>query len=500
MFAFPSVSTTKEKLNSTLREELIMSHLKKSLGLTVSAGLSCLMLACASHIQKADLPSETTPLSEVNRLEDGVAEAYNRHVDVLAPDDFEKAQKYLKEAKEDIKDDEDNNEVMEDLAYTKAYLDRANSLADARRDQVSGILKARSAALGTHMREYPDQRKKFFSLDDDLRDAADDFRGKLNPENQARLQRDYFNIETASIQARELGTVRGRISDARKNDASSRTPQTLRRAEVDLRTAENLIGQNPHNPERYEDAVRTADESSQLLTEVLQAAKDNGRGTSETVALQLVAQNRRLSAQNRQIDRLSDSLGENRQNVTQLNASLAEKNRTLTQQERAIAMQQALERARQEFNPSEAEVYQQGDKLLIRLKSINFATGKANLPSSSQSLLAKVTNVIQTLGPAAVVVEGHTDSTGSAKINQKISRQRAQTVANYLETQGEVDNVSAVGLGYQRPIASNKTKTGRAQNRRVDVIVTAGTMMPESDRAPASTPDDSSEDQPAGSR
>ena len=74
------------------------------------------------------------------------------------------------------------------------------------------------------------------------------------------------------------------------------------------------------------------------------------------------------------------------------------------------------------------------------------------------------------------MVEGHTDSTGSPGKNQELSQERAQAVASYFQSNGmESGKVEAVGYGFKKPLTSNKTKAGRAQNRRVDIIITPST-------------------------
>jgi outer membrane protein OmpA-like peptidoglycan-associated protein len=71
-----------------------------------------------------------------------------------------------------------------------------------------------------------------------------------------------------------------------------------------------------------------------------------------------------------------------------------------------------------------------------------------------------------------MVVEGHTDSQGSVDFNQNLSLQRAQSVRDYLVSRGiAADRISANGLGSTRPIAPNNNPEGRANNRRVEIIV-----------------------------
>ena len=71
-----------------------------------------------------------------------------------------------------------------------------------------------------------------------------------------------------------------------------------------------------------------------------------------------------------------------------------------------------------------------------------------------------------------VRVEGHTDSTGSASLNQRLSENRASSVANYLMQRGVPSNrIEAAGYGFSRPVADNSTEYGRAQNRRVEILL-----------------------------
>ena len=88
-------------------------------------------------------------------------------------------------------------------------------------------------------------------------------------------------------------------------------------------------------------------------------------------------------------------------------------------------------------------------------------------------LLSIVQKSIRTFGEPDVVIEGHTDSTGSDEVNEHLSQQRAEAVRQYLVANRTLpyDRIVAVGYGSMRPLASNQTAEGRAINRRIDVIV-----------------------------
>jgi len=110
--------------------------------------------------------------------------------------------------------------------------------------------------------------------------------------------------------------------------------------------------------------------------------------------------------------------------------------------------------------------------VVVTLGDVLFDPGKATLLDSARSSLQEVVDLLQTEPEKKIRVEGHTDSSGDAAANLKLSQQRAQSVRDALVKMGvAADRIKAVGMGEDFPIASNKTAEGRARNRRVDVIL-----------------------------
>jgi OmpA-OmpF porin, OOP family len=117
-------------------------------------------------------------------------------------------------------------------------------------------------------------------------------------------------------------------------------------------------------------------------------------------------------------------------------------------------------------------LFEQAKKPLI-LEGVNFATGKAELTPESQAILDGVAESLVAHEDIKVQVGGHTDNTGSAAVNKRLSAARAESVRQYLISKGvAADRLTAAGFGPSKPIASNKTAAGRAQNRRVELTRT----------------------------
>jgi outer membrane protein OmpA-like peptidoglycan-associated protein len=104
--------------------------------------------------------------------------------------------------------------------------------------------------------------------------------------------------------------------------------------------------------------------------------------------------------------------------------------------------------------------------------SVLFASNKDALLPAAQERLGQVAEALKTQDDHKIVVEGHTDSQGSAASNQGLSDRRAQAVVSYLVSRGvPADQIRAEGLGPSRPVADNTSAEGRANNRRVEIIV-----------------------------
>ncbi|WP_034042575.1 OmpA family protein [Wocania ichthyoenteri] len=103
-------------------------------------------------------------------------------------------------------------------------------------------------------------------------------------------------------------------------------------------------------------------------------------------------------------------------------------------------------------------------------KTILFDTGKSTIKKQSAEVLSDIIKILKEYPTSKFTVEGHTDSVGSEKLNQRLSDSRANSVKEYLIENGiDAFRLSALGYGESKPIDSNKTRKGRANNRRVEI-------------------------------
>jgi outer membrane protein OmpA-like peptidoglycan-associated protein len=135
----------------------------------------------------------------------------------------------------------------------------------------------------------------------------------------------------------------------------------------------------------------------------------------------------------------------------------------------ANAEEQSAELLRQ-LDTLQAKMTDRG--LVVTLGDVLFASGRAELRSSTNSHLDKLVAFLGKYPERSVTIEGHTDSVGSSQYNQDLSLRRANAVGAYLTSQGVVPGrIRTLGKGEAEPVAGNDSADGRQQNRRVEVII-----------------------------
>lgn len=141
-----------------------------------------------------------------------------------------------------------------------------------------------------------------------------------------------------------------------------------------------------------------------------------------------------------------------------------------------------MDRQRQELEKQLAEETARKELQITPLKDgslkvgiasdASFDVGSAQLKPQALNTFAKIGSVLSKYDQTVIHVVGHADNTGSDELNQSLSERRADSVASYLGQQGVPDNrLRQEGRGKREPVASNQTKEGQRQNRRVDIVI-----------------------------
>jgi outer membrane protein OmpA-like peptidoglycan-associated protein len=239
-----------------------------------------------------------------------------------------------------------------------------------------------------------------------------------------------------------------------RDAAAAREAEAKRQAEDEQRRREQAEADR-----KAEEARRAQAEAARVTAEAQKATADTQRLQAELIAAREAAERAKAEAAQAQAAQAAEKA----------QRDAAEANRLREQAE--MEKQQLRAQLLQQLN-AVLETKDTDRGLVVTMADVLFDTGKYTLRPAAREKLAKLSGIVLGHPGLKLAAEGHTDSTGAADFNQRLSVKRAETVAEYLISQGLTsENVSASGFGDTRPIAPNNTAAGRQKNRRVELIV-----------------------------
>ncbi|MDZ7829860.1 MAG: OmpA family protein [Halofilum sp. (in: g-proteobacteria)] len=241
-----------------------------------------------------------------------------------------------------------------------------------------------------------------------------------------------------------------------KLTALQNEPELASRARVEIREAEEAV--NLAEQPLSESDAELAEHRAYLADLRVEIAR--ARATARLAE----AQRPRL-AQERDRARLAARTRE---------ANQAQSDADRARSEQAVSAADAEREARElqrQIDVLKAESTERG--IVLTLGDVLFATNSTELHAGAGRNLDQLVDFLRQYPERTAVIEGHTDSTGTADYNRRLSLQRADSVRNYLAGRGIAGNrLATAGLGEDRPIADNSTANGRQQNRRVEIVIT----------------------------
>lgn len=433
-------------------------------------GVAALFIgACSSKPKNYQpLPATTDPNAAIETLKRDLASARADNVPELAPNQWDKSKNAYDKAVKARAKNKSNDKILQDVAISKAYLETAQSTAKANSQVMQPILAARQSALDAKAdtlapKQFEKAEKYARSVASDT--ASDGYRVIEKRGNKA-IER-YQEARGEAYSAQFTDRSRALVQAAKNEGAKKYAPVTLERVEKQIDAVDKSVRmQNQVSPELAQQAQMVEQNAEKLLT-LTRTSKSASGLTDEQVGQRLLDQDQRLAA-------LMERNEIQQQRLSRTNRALASSQESLESAREKAKPQEVFDKVRSQFSPREADVLMSGDnKVLVRMKSLTFPTGSATIPPRDASLLEKLGDTIKDVGASKVVVEGHTDSTGSPTANRKLSERRAQSVGEYLATKTALggEKIETEGFGDTKPLTSNKTKAGRAENRRVDVVI-----------------------------
>jgi OmpA-OmpF porin, OOP family len=473
---------------------------------TCVLAFSILLLGCSQPALKVKPIAKTEhPAALLGKLAKDLAAAKGSRVDLLSPTWFGKAQASYASAKAELNQGAELSKILANIANGRAQLEQASGSADKAEKYLAAAIKSRDAALAAGADRY---KKPFAKLENDFRNLTkgieDDDMGYVRKKRKV-VDSQYRELELRAIKDDNLAEVRRLMQTAASKDMDDAAPKSYLVAKSKLADAERTIAKDRYDKAAIDSAVAEARFYAQRLYQLAGASEKVDEMAPEEIALwmeRFLAQtNTHLKESDRRnlpfkdqqevilsaISNLQRNQSSSSSLVQSKDLEIQKLNRRIAELEgrtykvRADKERLAAEKRFNEiynkvqgyFSADQAEVYKKSQHLVIRLKAMQFPVGQAVVVPSNYPLLTTVQKAIRAFGKPDVVIEGHTDSTGSEALNQKLSRSRAESVQQYLIHNGTLsaNKIAARGYGSSRPLASNATARGRAVNRRIDVII-----------------------------
>ena len=462
----------------------------------ITFGTLILALVLTSVSAFAQIPSKSSIFDRYDRL---IEDLQKKNAALLSPQNYQKALEFYKKASKDFdKDDPDIPKIQRYLRQCEMAALEALKNVDHAQDIFDALLKLRDKALDAGAPQFAN--KLWEKAEDKLKDAAEELEDDDvdDAKDEAKDAAEYYTrARLESLKNSMLGEAKNSIELAKKVDAPDRCKNTFTAAENAIKETESLIMENPDDLTSIRQkageanylarhavflakqikAIRANNENAEmallkfedLLSNIAepfnyQPQFDRGFGKPVETILAYIAnlksEQKRLMAEN---DSLKEALIKLKEKESGISKALQKK----------MELEEKIKKVKSLFAKNEAEVRVQDNNLLIRLSGLQFAPGRAIIQPEYFSLLTKVQRAIREFPNSYVVVEGHTDATGSAYKNKLLSEERANAVKEYLNANLALDpnQIQAIGMGEQKPIASNKTAEGRAKNRRIDILI-----------------------------
>ncbi|NOZ62512.1 MAG: OmpA family protein [Calditrichaeota bacterium] len=436
-------------------------------------------------------------------------QARTAQADILSPENYKKAVAVQEDALKDFSRGKNVDDKIEEI---KKWLNLSIKSAKRAKISLAHLIKAREEALNANVIEYSrDLFEKAERLFGEATRQLEKSNVKKAKEKSLQSEKLFREAELIAIKTSIIGRVKKRLAADEKNKIPKFAPQTLGRASRLLEEAEVILNSDRSAKTDAKGKAEMADYEishaeflanqikqlreddlnwEKLILEhenyfkkickslSLEARFDNGFGKPTKAIIKTInslkQQNKDLSEEISRMDQNIEKLGEDKLELQNQLSQLKEKEAGLrTKLSLEEKRKQKFKRIETLFSRDEAKVLREGENVLLRLTGLKFASGKSVIDPEYFGLLTKVQRAIRIFPDYHITIEGHTDNKGDARKNQSLSLNRARSVMSYLMANMGLteQQISSVGFGESRPVATNETREGRARNRRIDIVL-----------------------------
>lgn len=477
--------------------------------LTRTAGLVCLLAALLVAGAAGAQELRNTLFERADRA---LAAADEAKASTLSPRNYERGREAYEDAERDLERGRNIEGIRRKLAEATKYFRDAAEAAELASLTLAPVIKTRQDALAADAPTlsgpiWEDAERKFA---DAVRYLE---RGDLGDSRKRAAEAEslYRDAELGAIKTRYLSDTRRLLAEADRARVDRYAPRTLAKAQELLKQAERELNENRYDTDlprslaqqaNYEarhaiyltelvrrvrdrdlsveelvleweapliaiagaaDVVPDLSEGNDALTAVLVEYIDDLRAEKQSLEQDLMEANARVIEMEEELRILDEKLG----------GATAERQALMRSLQAQQRVREQFEQVEQMFSRDEAQVFREGNEVILRLVGLSFPSGRATVDSEYYPLLTKVEKAIDVFPRSDLRVEGHTDSYGGDEANMRLSQARAEAVMNYMINAMRIpsNRIAAVGHGETRPIANNETAEGRARNRRIDIVI-----------------------------
>lgn len=431
---------------------------------------------------------------------------------LLAPRSYGEGQRDYEAAETALERGRNIEYVRDKARDAEVHFTAATEAAKLAQTVLAQVMKSRQDAANARApelsREIWDRAQREFATAIRYLERGDLKRAKRQDIEATSLYRD---AELVAIKTQYLSETRELLAQADRARVGRYAPLTLGKAKQLLADAERELSENRYDTDLPRSLARQANYEAKhafYLSEVVRDVRDKNLTVEELILhwekplseisgaadivpqmetgyenleQELITYIENLRAEKQALEqeseanilRLADMEEEIRALDERLGGATAERAALVQRLEAEARVKEQFEQVEKMFSRQEARVFREGSTIILRLVGLSFDSGQSDLKPDSVGLLNKVEKAIDIFPRSELVIEGHTDSYGGDESNQILSQRRAESVQQYMVNAMRIPSYRMIATGYgeTQPVANNETASGRARNRRIDIVI-----------------------------